>query len=75
MNFSFYSYDKGTKFEANIYPITTETMIEDDKLRCTILGAQSTGVTSKQGVLTLMIDREIYNDDGKGLGYYEASEV
>uniref|UniRef100_A0A8R1U1K0 Alpha-mannosidase n=1 Tax=Onchocerca volvulus TaxID=6282 RepID=A0A8R1U1K0_ONCVO len=67
-------HDKRMKFEANIYPMITETMIEDDKLRCTILGAQSTGVTSKQGVLTLMIDREMHNDDGKGLGYYEASE-
>ncbi|CAG9538482.1 unnamed protein product [Cercopithifilaria johnstoni] len=68
------SYNKKMKFEANIYPMITEVMIEDDKLRCTILGAQSTGVTSKLGVLTLMIDREMYNDDGKGLEYYEASE-
>ncbi|VDO37699.1 unnamed protein product [Onchocerca flexuosa] len=66
--------DRKMKFEANIYPMVTETMIEDDKLRCTILAAQSTGVTSKRGVLTLMIDREMHNDDGKGLGYYEASE-
>uniref|UniRef100_A0A1I7VA13 Alpha-mann_mid domain-containing protein n=2 Tax=Loa loa TaxID=7209 RepID=A0A1I7VA13_LOALO len=67
-------YDKRMKLEANIYPMITETMIEDDKLRCTILGAQSTGVTAKLGVFMLMIDREMYNDDGKGLGYYEASK-
>uniref|UniRef100_A0A0R3RWX2 Alpha-mann_mid domain-containing protein n=1 Tax=Elaeophora elaphi TaxID=1147741 RepID=A0A0R3RWX2_9BILA len=67
-------YDKRMELEANIYPITTEAMIEDDKLRCTILAAQSTGVTSKLGVLTLMIDREMYNDDGKGLPYYQASQ-
>lgn len=63
------------ELEANIYPMITEAMIEDDKLRCTILGAQSTGVTSRSGVLNLMLDREMYNDDGKGLGYYDASEV
>lgn len=63
------------KLEANIYPMVTEAMIEDYKLRCTILAAQTTGVTSRSGVLNLMIDREVYNDDGKGLEYYEASEV
>ncbi|EJW83287.1 glycosyl hydrolase family 38 protein [Wuchereria bancrofti] len=67
-------YDKKMKLEANIYPMITETVVEDDKLRCTILGAQSTGVTAKLGLITLMVDREIYNDDGKGLDYYEASE-
>ncbi|VDK85179.1 unnamed protein product [Litomosoides sigmodontis] len=68
-------YDKRMKLEANIYPMVTEAMIEDDNLRCTILTAQTTGVTSKMsGTLQLMIDREVYNDDGKGLEYYEASE-
>ncbi|VDK30710.1 unnamed protein product [Gongylonema pulchrum] len=52
----------------------TETVIEDDGLRCTVLGAQPTGVTSRNGALMLMVDREMINDDGKGLGYYEASE-
>ncbi|KAK6101083.1 Glycosyl hydrolases 38 N-terminal domain family protein [Brugia pahangi] len=67
-------YDRKMKLEANIYPMITETVIEDDKLRCTVLGAQSTGVTAKMGLVTLMVDREMYNDDGKGLDYYEASE-
>uniref|UniRef100_A0A915PMT6 Glycoside hydrolase family 38 central domain-containing protein n=1 Tax=Setaria digitata TaxID=48799 RepID=A0A915PMT6_9BILA len=67
-------YDRRKKFEANIYPMVTELMIEDDELRCTILSAQSTGATSKLGVLTVMLDREMDNDDGKGLPYQEASE-
>lgn len=55
--------------------MSTEAMIEDNQLRCTILGAQPTGATARNGKLTLMIDREMIADDGKGLQYQEAGEV
>ncbi|VDM96194.1 unnamed protein product [Thelazia callipaeda] len=67
-------YHKTIALEANIYPMTTQAMIEDESLRCSIVAAQSTGVTSTSGTVLLMVDREIYLDDGKGLNSFEAGQ-
>lgn len=51
-------------------------MIEDERLRLTLLSGQPTGVTSSTvGNLDVIIDRRPIGDDGKGMGFGEASEV
>uniref|UniRef100_A0A0M3HYE4 Alpha-mannosidase n=1 Tax=Ascaris lumbricoides TaxID=6252 RepID=A0A0M3HYE4_ASCLU len=68
-------YNDARPLEANIYPMPSAAMIEDERLRLTLLSGQPTGVTSSTvGNLDVMIDRRQIGDDGKGMGFGEASE-
>ncbi|VDM36743.1 unnamed protein product [Toxocara canis] len=68
-------YEQNIPLEANIYPMASEAMIEDARVRLTVIAGQPTGVTSStSGSLDLMLDRRLIGDDGKGVGFGEASE-
>ncbi|VDK17568.1 unnamed protein product [Anisakis simplex] len=68
-------YDENIPMETNIYPVASEAMIEDDRIRMTLLSGQPTGATSlNSGGLSVMLDRRLLGDDGKGVGFGEASE-
>ena len=55
--------------ETNFYPITNMAVIEDKTKRLTIHSAQSHGVAALcNGCLEVMLDRNVYHDDRKGLG-------
>ena len=57
------------RLEANYYPITTMAMLEDDSRRLTLHTDHSHGVASlAQGVLEIMLDRQLSFDDERGLG-------
>ncbi|XP_052768637.1 alpha-mannosidase 2x-like [Mya arenaria] len=77
---SFYTDENGyqligrqTRFDArvetNYYPVTSMAVIEDRERRFTVHSQQSHGVASlKQGWMEFMLDRNVENDDNRGLG-------
>ncbi|PAV56309.1 hypothetical protein WR25_15727 [Diploscapter pachys] len=63
-------------YEANFFPVASSIFVQDDKYRITVITGQPTAGTSNEpGTINLMVDRpKLQNDDGKGLGYGEASD-
>ena len=61
--------DPNRRIEANYYPMTSMSVIEDHYRRLTLHAGQSHGVASlQQGWLEIMLDRQILTDDKRGLG-------
>ncbi|XP_008854233.1 alpha-mannosidase 2 [Nannospalax galili] len=55
--------------QANVYPMTTMTYIQDAAHRLTLLSAQSSGVSSMtSGQIEVFLDRRLMQDDNRGLG-------
>ena len=55
--------------EANFYPSTSTTFIEDEKTRLTLVMSQPFGVSSQEsGSFEVMLDRRLRYDDNRGLG-------
>ncbi|XP_022250816.1 alpha-mannosidase 2-like [Limulus polyphemus] len=55
--------------EANFYPISTATYIEDSRVRLSLLTSSAHGCTSSQnGWLEIVLDRRLGYDDNRGLG-------
>ncbi|XP_035211977.1 alpha-mannosidase 2-like [Stegodyphus dumicola] len=55
--------------QGNYYPATNGIFIEDEKFRLNLLIPYSHGVTSPtSGVIEVMLDRKMRNDDGRGMG-------
>ena len=61
--------DSSRRVEANYYPVTSMTLLEDKSRRLTLHTGQSHGVASlNQGWLEVMLDRQVLMDDKRGLG-------
>ncbi|MBN3283686.1 MA2A1 mannosidase, partial [Polyodon spathula] len=55
--------------QANFYPMTTMTYIQDENVRMTLHSAQSLGTASlNPGQLEVIMDRRLMQDDNRGLG-------
>ena len=62
--------DSSRRVEANYYPVTSMTLLEDKSRRLTLHTGQSHGVASllNQGWQEMMLDRQLFMDDKHGLG-------
>uniref|UniRef100_A0A673AQE2 Alpha-mannosidase n=1 Tax=Sphaeramia orbicularis TaxID=375764 RepID=A0A673AQE2_9TELE len=55
--------------QANFYPMTSASFLQDDTSRLTLLSAQSQAVASlRTGELEVVLDRRLQQDDNRGLG-------
>lgn len=55
--------------QANFYPMTSSSFLQDAASRLTLLSAQSQGVASlRPGELEVVLDRRLQQDDNRGLG-------
>ncbi|CAF0836527.1 unnamed protein product [Didymodactylos carnosus] len=60
---------KKLPLQANVYPMSAMSFIQDNQLRMTIISAQPCGVASlNTGLLDVFLDRRLLRDDGRGLG-------
>lgn len=55
--------------EANYYPITSSTFMQDDSTRLTLMTTHAQGAASyREGQIEVMLDRKIRSDDNRGMG-------
>uniref|UniRef100_A0A3Q2G7D0 Alpha-mannosidase n=1 Tax=Cyprinodon variegatus TaxID=28743 RepID=A0A3Q2G7D0_CYPVA len=55
--------------QANFYPMTSSSFLQDSSSRLSLLSAQSQAVASlRSGELELVLDRRLQQDDNRGLG-------
>lgn len=63
------TYTPDARIPGNYFPITTMAYIEDQQKRLSLLTNHAQGAASLEtGLLEVMLDRRLINDDNKGLG-------
>lgn len=61
--------NSNNRIEANYYPMTTGAFLDDGVHRVTLMAGQPHGVAGLEpGWLEVMLDRQLLNDDNRGLG-------